>query len=345
MTLVHDAASVPAHPELGDADWAAAVGVLLGAGADGSNGRVALVAHVSPDGDALGSALALGIALKRMGIDVVVSHDTAPFRTPPSLLFLPGQELLVPPSEVGEVSVLAAFDTGSADRLGVLGELASSVTATVVVDHHVTNTRFGTHNLIDVTAASTTVLVTRLLDAMGATIDAEIATCLYTGLVTDTGSFKYAATTPDVHLLAARLLETGIRHDLIAREVYDSAKFGYVQLLGDVLSRVQLDQGLGLVWTSISNDDLTRHGLSLDEVEGVIDVVRLTVEAEVAAVVKQDATGAWKVSMRSKGGVDVGHICESLGGGGHLYAAGYTSSLGADDTVEQVKTALAAARA
>ena len=337
MTLAAEPASPPVHPELGDQDWSAVIGVISSAV------RVVLCAHVSPDGDALGSALALGLALRRMGVDVVVSHDTVPFRTPPSLMFLPGQDLLVRPDSINPgVDVVVAFDTGSRDRLGSLEHLIDGARAMIVVDHHVTNTRFGTHNLIDVTAASTTVMVTRLLDAMGVELDSEIATCLYTGLVTDTGSFKYAATTPEVHLLAARLLAAGIRHDLIARSVYDSATFGYVQLLGDVLSRVQLDAELGLVWTTITSEDLARYALSLDEVEGVIDVVRMTVEAEVAAVIKQDPTGAWKVSTRSKGAVDVGQLCVSLGGGGHTFAAGYTSAYGPEQTLAQLREALRA---
>ena len=152
-------------------------------------------------------------------------------------------------------------------------------------------------------------------------------------------AFKYAATTPSVHLLAARLIETGIRHDLIARAVYDTARFAYVQLLGEVLSRVQLEGQL--VWTSVSADDLRKHDLGMDEIEGVIDVIRVAEEAEVAAVVKQELDGVWKVSMRSKGAVDVGGLCESLGGGGHRFAAGFTSPVDLDATLELIRSALA----
>lgn len=322
------------HPELTDQHWADAATLIRG------SKRIVLACHVSPDGDALGSTLALGIGLQRLGYDVVATHDTTPFRTPPSLEFLPGGDLLVAPAAIAPgADLVMTFDTGSLERLGAVAALIASATATVVVDHHLTNTRFGSHHLIDVTAASTTVLVTRLLDELGIEIDADIAACLYTGLVTDTGSFKYAATTPDVHLLAARLIETGIRHDLIARAVYDTARFAYVQLLGEALSRARLEGSW--VWTSVSADDLRRHGLCMDEIEGVIDVIRVAEEAEVASVIKQELDGVWKVSMRSKGEVDVGELCESLGGGGHRFAAGFTSPVGLEGTAELVRQALA----
>ena len=334
MTLASDQALAPPAPPT-EADWDRAIGTIRAAN------RIVLSCHVSPDGDALGSTLALGIALARLGKDVVASHDTWPLRTPPSLEFLPGQELIVEASTIDYApDLLMTFDTGSRDRLGALGALLDSAQDSIVVDHHVTNTQFGSHNLIDVSAASTTVIVGDLLDRLGVEWDAQIATCLYTGLVTDTGSFKYAATTPEVHRLAARLLATGIRQDLIARAVYDTASFGYVKLLGTVLSRAELDTEHDLVWTSVSAADLASHRLGLDEIEGVIDVVRLTAEAEVAAVIKQDVDGAWKVSTRSKGNVDVGELCQSLGGGGHRFAAGYTSTGDLDFTVAELRAAL-----
>ena len=218
----------------------------------------------------------------------------------------------------------------------------------LVIDHHVTNTRFGTVNLVDERAAATAVVVVELLDRMGLPVTAEIAAPLYTGLITDTGSFKYAATTPAVHELAARLLATGIRHDVISREIWDTAPFAYVQLLGAVCSRSVLEPaevgGLGLVWTTVVTDDLDRFGLALSDVEGVIDVVRTAGEAEVAAVLKTDpADGLLKVSMRSKGQIDVGAVCVALGGGGHRFAAGFTSYDDGRHDPGRLRPALAAA--
>jgi phosphoesterase RecJ-like protein len=310
---------------------------------------IALVCHVNPDGDALGSMLALGIALREMGKRVVASWGSEPYEIPTAYAELPGLDLLVPAAEFPAApSLLVTFDTGSVDRLGSLADRVAAADNVLVLDHHVTNTCFGTVNLVDHSAAATAVLVVELLDLLGCPLTPAIAAPVYTGLVTDTGSFKYAATTPAVHALAARLLETGIRHDEISRQIWDTAPFGYVKLLGLVCARAVLERdevgGLGLVWTAIGIEDLDRYDLALSDVEGVIDVVRTAREAEVAAVVKTDPEdGLLKVSLRSKGAIDVGAVSTALGGGGHRFAAGFTSMVSLPDTMEQLRAALATA--
>ena len=323
--------------------WGEAVGLLL------EHDEIALACHVNPDGDALGSMLAMGIALHGLGKRVVASWGSEPFEVPTAYAGLPGLDLLVPASEFPAApALLVTFDTGSADRLGSLADRVDVAQHVLVVDHHVSNTRFGSVNLIDRDAAATAVVVVELLDLMSVELTAEIAAPVYTGLVTDTGSFKYAATTPSVHALAARLLETGIRHDVISRQIWDTTSFGYVELLGLVCARAVLETdqvgGLGLVWTAIGVEDLDRYSLGLSDVEGVIDVVRSAREAEVAAVVKTDPEdGLLKVSTRSKGQIDVGAVCVSLGGGGHRFAAGFTSDVSLPDTMARLRAALAAA--
>jgi phosphoesterase RecJ-like protein len=323
--------------------WAEAVGLLT------AHDEIALACHVNPDGDALGSMLALGIGLRTMGKKVVASWGSEPFEIPAAYADLPGLDLLVPASDFPLApALLVTFDTGSVDRLGSLADRVDTAGAVLVVDHHASNTRFGSVNVIDEGAAATAVVVVELLDALSQPLTAEIAAPVYTGLVTDTGSFKYAATTPAVHALAARLLETGIRHDVISRQIWDTTSFGYVKLLGLVCARAVLEAdevgGLGLVWTAIGADDLQQWGLALSDVEGVIDVIRTSREAEVAAVVKTDPEdGLLKVSTRSKGAVDVGAVCVSLGGGGHRFAAGFTSDVSLADTMERLRAVLAAA--
>jgi phosphoesterase RecJ-like protein len=327
-------------------DWSGALTALRDAP------EVALLCHVGPDGDALGSMLGLGLALRSGGTDVVASFGTAtgePFAVPSSYDFLPGLDLLVQPDDFPTApAVLVTFDTGSLDRLGSLSDRVEAAGTTVVIDHHATNTRFGDVNLVDTAAAATAVVVAEVLDRLGLPLTADVAAPLYTGLVTDTGSFKYVATTPAVHELAARLLATGIRHDLISRAIWDTTSFAYVRLLGDVLTRTQLDPaavgGLGLVWTTIQPGDLERHSLGLADVEGVIDVVRTAQEAQVAAVLKGEPdSDAVRVSLRSKGAVDLGAVCVGLGGGGHRYAAGFRSYDGFDDTLDRLRDALGAA--
>jgi bifunctional oligoribonuclease and PAP phosphatase NrnA len=295
--------------------------------------EVCLACHVRPDADALGSMLAVAHALRAPGRRpqrVTASFGDRPFEVPQILRFLPGLSLLSPPdSYPGRPELMVTFDVGSIDRLGLLAGPAARAGQLIVIDHHASNTRFGTVHLVDPQAAATATLALDLIDALGVELTRDIAMGLYAGLVTDTGSFKYPATTPAVHQVAARLLSTGIEPGLVARELWDRSSFSYLGLLAVVLGRAVLEPdaagGHGLVWTSVSGADRAAHGLSLNAVESVIDIVRRTDEADVAVVLKQSDDGRWQVSARSKGQVDVGAASARLGGGGHRNAAGFTA--------------------
>ena len=307
-----------------------------------------LLGHVSPDGDALGSALAAGLAIAALPSrpEIQVSFGDDPFVVPANLAWLPGQQLLTPPSRVmPSPAVVLTFDASSIDRLGVLRDVAERAPLLVAVDHHASYDGFGTVGLVDMGAPATAVVAHELVERLGVPVDADIAACLYTGLITDTGSFRYAGTTAQTHALAGELLQTGIAFDEIAREVFDTVPFGFLGMLGAALERSVLDQsaasGRGLVWTVVHVTDRSEHALPFDLVEPVIDTVRKASEAEVAMVVKEDDRGDLRVSLRSKGAVDVSRVATSLGGGGHWYAAGFTaSSRVLEDVVESVRKAL-----
>lgn len=323
-----------------EADWTAAVSALHRAE------EVALLCHVSPDGDALGSLLGLQQTLLPLGKSVVASFGSDPFVVPPAYSELPGVDLLVRPEQFPAApDLLVTFDTGSQDRLGALADRVHTAREVLVIDHHASNTRYGTLHLIDRTAAATAVLVEELGRRLGTALTPEIAAPLYAALATDTGSFKYAATTPETHYLAARLLATGIRHDLLSRRIWDQNPFGYIRLLGVALGRAVLEPaavgGLGLIWTSVGAPELVAHGLTLEQLEGIIDVVRTAEEAEVAVVCKGDVDGSIRVSTRSKGEIDVGAVCSYLGGGGHRLAAGYTSYADVAATMAALRERLA----
>lgn len=327
---------------LAEPEWDAALKVLRSAR------QVALLCHMHPDGDALGSMLALGIGLRRLGVDVVACWSDG-IDLPPTYRMLPGREILVPPAEFPAApELLVTLDTSSRERLGDLERVVDAATDVLVIDHHAVGDSFGTHHLIDDAAAATAVVVEELLRRLGVALDAEIATGLYTGLTTDTGSFKFASTTPAVHELAARLLATGIRHHVLARQIWDTNPFGYLRLLGTALSRAAIDPdaagGLGMVWTWTSRDEMDCYGLTMPEIEGFIDVLRTADSAEVAVVCKGDADGTVKVSTRSKGRIDVSDVCAQLGGGGHRFAAGFTSAVGVGDTMAALNRLLADAR-
>jgi bifunctional oligoribonuclease and PAP phosphatase NrnA len=322
-------------------DWSRAAKIL------DSADRVCLACHVRPDADALGSMLALALALSsRPGSSatVVASFGDTQFAVPAILDFLPGVELLTPPAQFPDrPQVMVTLDAGSADRLGPLAASAAAAGELIVLDHHASNTGFGSVNLVDPAAAATAVLTDRLIAELGIPLTRDIATGLYAGLVTDTGSFKFAATTPQVHELAARLLRTGIDPAAVSRRLYDTAPFGYLRMLASALNRAVLDagacNGLGLVWTTVTRSD--RADLPFDMAESVIDEVRKTAEAEVAVVLKEDDERTWQVSVRSKTVIDVGQACTALGGGGHARAAGFSASGRPDAAVRALEKVLA----
>jgi phosphoesterase RecJ-like protein len=320
---------------------AAAVDVLAEAAAVGAT--VVLSGHVQPDADALGSTLALAEGLRRRGARVVATFPE-PFTLPSSLGWLPGADRLVAPDSVpADVDVFVSLDAASTGRLGALAALLDTAGRSVVVDHHASNPGFGEVRLVDPHAAATVVLVADLLEGLGVELDQQLATCLYAGLAADTGSFRFGNTAPATHELAARLLRTGIDHAAISQRLFDTAPFGWLGLLSAVTGRAVLEPrvGAGIVWTWSTAAEARAHGLALDQLEALVDVIRATAEADVACVVKGQDDGSWVVSMRSRGATDLSRVAMSLGGGGHRAAAGYSSTLDLESTIAQLRAALA----
>ncbi|GIJ77082.1 phosphoesterase RecJ domain-containing protein [Micromonospora phaseoli] len=326
-----------------EVDWAAAVAAVRQLPVDG---RVLLICHVNPDGDALGSMLGFGLGLRRLGVHRLQATFPGPPEVPEPLRGLPGQELLVPAAEAEpEPDLVICFDAASDSRLGELADRLTGPGTALVLDHHASNTGFGDVNLVDPAAAATSVVAEQLLERLGVPLDAGIAECLYVALSTDTGSFRFDATTPAVHEMAARLLATGISPGDISRRVFDSRPFGAVRLFGEVLGRARLEPeaagGQGLVWTYATLDDLARHDQRPYVLEALIDPVRCTAEADVSCVVKQTGPDGWAVSLRSKGATDVSRVAVALGGGGHRLAAGFTGRGTVEEVVEQIRAELA----
>ncbi|MGH3520731.1 MAG: DHH family phosphoesterase [Haloechinothrix sp.] len=309
---------------------------------------VTLLGHINPDADALGSALALGIALRQRGARVRVSF-AEPAHTPESLRGLDTAGLIVSPARLpGHDPLLVVVDTPSLARLGALGRRVRATVAAggavLVVDHHASNTRFGTHHVVDTSAEASAVLALRILDAMDHELDEAIASCLYAGVVTDTSSFRRAG--PHTHQMAARLVEAGANPEKLGRELMDEHPFAWLPMLADVLATARLEpdaaRGLGLVHAVVTRE--LAASVRVEEVESVIDVVRSTTEAEVALVLKElPARGSgrrWSVSLRAKSRLDVSVAAQSLGGGGHRLASGCTLEGTAEDALAMLRTAL-----
>jgi bifunctional oligoribonuclease and PAP phosphatase NrnA len=302
--------------------------------------QVALACHVNPDGDALGSLLGLFHVLRAGGRDVVGSFPH-PFAVAPHYRELPGLELLTSPDEFPrEPDVMVTFDCGSLGRLGDLEPAAKAARELVVLDHHVSNTRYGTINVIDPAAAASGVLVRRLVLELGLPLTNDAAVALYAALVCDTGRFQYETTTPSVFDLARELVTFDVPVSRLSRQLFEEHRFAYLKLLGEALAAAELDADRRFVWTSVTQDMLERHGVTLEEVEGLIDIVRRTTEAEVTCVLKEEADGSVRVSLRSLGDVDVRVIAADHGGGGHRFAAGFESTLDIPSVVANIRDAL-----
>jgi bifunctional oligoribonuclease and PAP phosphatase NrnA len=333
VTASVDAEPAGADPAGGTEQATATAAALLGRADD-----VTLLAHVQPDADALGSALALGRALQRRGATVRVSFG-APDAVPETLRPLDVHGLVVPAAQVPHApAVLVTCDVNEPARLGPLADRLDTAGVTVMLDHHVTNPGFGDVRILDPGAEATVVLVHALLRAMGESVDGDMARCLYAGLVTDTRNFRDAG--PAAHRLAAELIEAGADPHALVTPIMDTHPFPWLAVLADLLRSAELDPaaagGFGMVHTVIPAEHVARF--RREEVDGVVDTLRTAAEAEVAAVVKQVGPTRWTVSLRAKGRVDVAAAATALGGGGHPRAAGVTL----DGTAGEVVAALRA---
>jgi phosphoesterase RecJ-like protein len=305
----------------------------------GGASALALACHVGPDGDALGSMLALHHLARSQGVPSVASWS-APFVVAPHYTFLPGLDTATDPADFPDhPEVMVTFDSGSLSRLGDLAAAAKSADELVVLDHHVSNDRYGTINVVDVDAAATAVVVRELARGLGWELTREAALCLYTGLVTDTGRFQYSNTTPEVFELACELSRFDLPIADVTRQLFEEHSFRYLKMVGACLARAELDRELGFVATWVTNFDLDGFDVGIDETEGLIDLVRRTSEAEVACVCKETREGI-RVSLRSVSDADVGAVASAFGGGGHRYAAGFVAPYPVTGVLDRIKAVL-----
>jgi bifunctional oligoribonuclease and PAP phosphatase NrnA len=301
--------------------------------------QVALACHVAPDGDALGSMLALHHVLRAAGRPSVAGFAGTQV-TGPHYRELPGLELLTDPHDYpSEPQVMVTLDCGSMGRLGDLAINAKAAKELVVVDHHLSNTGFGSIHLIDPKAAASAVVVARLIDHLGLPLTRDAAVCLYAGLVCDTGRFQYESTSTEVFDLARRLLEFDVPVARLNRMLFEEHRLAYLRLVGTVLGRAEMVPEKSFIWAAIDEADLAAHDVTLEETEGLIDFLRQTREAEVSCVLKE-VEGHVRVSLRSLGQVDVSAVATRFGGGGHRYAAGFTTTEPVPRVVETILQAL-----
>lgn len=286
---------------------------------------IGVVGHVGPDGDALGSMIALTLAARGAGIEAVASFDE-PFVVPEEMSFLDTTTLVSPADFPDALDVAVVVDTSVPARVGALVGKLDAADKLVVIDHHISDGEWGDHLLIDRTTAAAAELVYEVIVELGWEITPAVATALYTGIVTDTGRFQYSSTSPRTHHIAAHLLECGVHPDVIGQKLFEEASFGYYSVASRVLERAVLDTDHKFIWSVTTNDDLEHAGISAHETDGLIDLVRMARGTEVACLLKVKGTGVVKGSLRSRGSVDVASIAAAFGGGGHHNAAGFTTN-------------------
>jgi phosphoesterase RecJ-like protein len=320
----------------------------LAAVADAIRGRerFLLTTHENPDGDALGSLLATKLALDQLGKDsVMVLYGDAPL--PGEYQFMPLAELHRRwPADVSE-RALVAVDCANESRIAdpdVLGRVPFSIN----IDHHHDNTRFGDVNLVVADASSTSEILRDLFDELGVELTSDIAEPLYIALVTDTGRFQYANTTPKALRLAADLVEAGADVHRIFQGVYESVQFAKLKLLARALDRAQVYEGGRIVVSYLLRTDFAEVGAAEPYSEGIIDYLRAVEGADMAVLIREPprADGPTRrVSLRASiDELDVSAIARKSGGGGHRQAAGFSSEASIDEITEFVRREFAAAR-
>jgi bifunctional oligoribonuclease and PAP phosphatase NrnA len=306
--------------------------------------RFLLTTHEGPDGDALGSLLAMHHLIGRLGKDSVMFLAAKEFPLPIEYRFLPLEEVFhEPPADMADRRVVF-LDCGNIDRMP-FDFLHGDGRRVINIDHHHDNTRFGHVNLVDTGASSTAEIVYALALQLGVEISPEMASALYVGLVTDTGRFMYENTDADTHRIAAALIDAGVDVNDTYRRLYEHVPLEKLRLVARALEAIERPCE-GLAITYITERDYEQTGSGEEMTEGIIDYVRSLEGVKVAAVIRElgsRGNAARKVSLRSSGdGVDVSAIAREHGGGGHVRAAGFSSDLGKDEIVEMLCTQVAA---
>jgi phosphoesterase RecJ-like protein len=299
--------------------------------------RFLLTTHENPDGDALGSLLAVHQILGVLGKDSVMFLGAKEFPLPVEYRFLQLEEVFhEPPADLSD-RVVIFLDCGNIDRMPV-DFLQGGGSRVLNIDHHHDNTRFGTVNLVDVNASCTAEIVYELAGLLGVQLTLEMANALYVALVTDTGKFMYENTDARSHRMAAALIDIGVDVNDIYRRLYEHAPIEKLKLVARALEGIELYDGGALAITYISKADYEATGAGESLTEGIIDHLRTIDGAAAAAVVRdqsESGRAAHKVSLRSADGrVDVSAIARKHGGGGHQRAAGFGTDLGFDEIVE-----------
>ena len=279
--------------------------------------RFVIASHVRPDGDAIGSQLAMAYALRHLGKEVrVVSRDPAP----PPLSVFPGVldiELTDRVDDPGDAVIV--MESGDLGRTGVAGLERGFI---INIDHHVGNTVFGAVNWLEVSAAACGEMVFDVVRELGVPLTYEIALHVYVAVLTDTGSFHYSNITPRTFDVCRQCVLAGVNPAAVARSVYDSSNLGRLKLFGAVLSRMRIDDSGRIATVSVDRRLAAECGASYEDADGLINLPLTAKDIQAVIFFKEVGPDDWRVSLRSKGSVDINAVAREFGGGGHRNASG-----------------------
>jgi len=292
--------------------------------------RFVLSSHARPDGDSIGSQLAMAYALKALGKEVVaVNADPAP---PPLMAFPAVPGIRIAKDAVGAFDAAIIMECGDLSRTGVRGLDRFFL---INIDHHPGNSAYGQINWFDPSAAACGEMVFELVLALDVPLSPEIATHVYLAILTDTGSFHYSNITPRTFEIARQCIVAGVDPVAVARNVYDSNNMGRLKLFGAVLSAMQIDQSGRIAIVYLDHEMARAAGGTYEDTEGLINLPLTVKEIRAVVFFKEEEGETYRVSMRSKGEIDIGAIAKEFGGGGHKNAAGCTVT-GAVDALQKV---------
>jgi phosphoesterase RecJ-like protein len=279
--------------------------------------RFVITSHVRPDGDGLGSGLALYWMLSSLGKEAaVILRDPVPV----SYTVLPGSDLVAVQEDIAEIYDAAfVIECSDVERPGLPGLKGQFV---VNIDHHSTTQPFGDINWIDSTSAAVGEMIYNLCKALGVEVTKEIAECVYTALLTDTGSFHFSNTTERTLKIASELVRRGVEPARISQALFYSNPFGKVRLLGLVLSTIQRDETGHVAWIKMDREMMRAAGASEEDADGIVNHALSVHDVVAVAFFKELSPRVYRVSLRSKGRNNVAKVAELFGGGGHRNAAG-----------------------
>jgi bifunctional oligoribonuclease and PAP phosphatase NrnA len=283
--------------------------------------RFVITSHVRPDGDAVGSSLAMAFALRQLGKDVrVVSRD----RPPAPLDVFPGVSEIEVTERVDDPGdAVIVMESGDLKRTGVAGLDRGFV---INIDHHLGNTMYGALNWFDLSAAACGEMVFALVQELGVPLTKEIATHVYIAILTDTGSFHYSSISPRTFDICRQCMEAGVDPPAVARSIFDSNNLGRLKLFGAVLSKMELDPTGRVATVYVDHKLATDCGGTYEDTEGLINLPLTVKEIQAVVFFKENGPDDWRVSMRSKGDVDVNAVAKDFGGGGHKNASGCSAA-------------------